>query len=42
MIYDVAKGPLDVYRKKASFDWKTFKLHFDGENSIQFQVNVYL
>ncbi|XP_011506012.1 PREDICTED: peroxisomal acyl-coenzyme A oxidase 3 [Ceratosolen solmsi marchali] len=37
LIYDVAKGPLDIYRKKASFDWKTLKLHFDGPDSIQFQ-----
>lgn len=30
-IPDVPSGPLDVYRKKASFDWKRLKLAMEGD-----------
>ena len=40
LIHDVAKGPLDVYRKQATFYWKSMKLHFDGIESIRFQVKI--
>lgn len=30
-IPDLPSGPLDVYRKKASFDWKRLKLAMEGD-----------
>lgn len=30
-IPDLPSGPLDVYRKTASFDWKQLKLEFEGD-----------
>lgn len=38
LIMDLPSGPLDVYRKRATFDWKSFKLALEGEDSIKFQV----
>ncbi|XP_058800086.1 peroxisomal acyl-coenzyme A oxidase 3 isoform X3 [Phymastichus coffea] len=40
-IRDTARGPLDVYRKKASFDWKLLKLHLEGEDTIRFQNKMW-
>lgn len=36
----MTQGKLDFYRKKASFDWKSLKLHLEGEECIQYQVKV--
>ena len=33
-------GPLDVYRKKASFNWKHLKLLMEGEDAIRFKVKI--
>ncbi|KAJ8680097.1 hypothetical protein QAD02_015884 [Eretmocerus hayati] len=41
IIRDTAKGPLDTYRKRASFDWKSLKLHLEGEDCIQFQNKLW-
>lgn len=38
LIKDLPKGPLDAYRKRATFDWKSFKLTLEGEDSVRFQV----
>ena len=38
IIRDMARGPMDVYRKKATFDWKSLKLHLEGEKNIESQV----
>lgn len=38
LIKDLPKGPLDTYRKRATFDWKSFKLTLEGEESVRFQV----
>lgn len=38
LINDLPKGPLEVYRRRATFDWKSLKLTFDGEDFVQFQV----
>lgn len=38
LIRDLPKGPLDVYRKRATFDWKSFKLTLESEDGIRFQV----
>lgn len=40
LLQDMAPGPLDVYRKKASFKWKSLKLHFESEKCVQYQVKV--
>lgn len=31
-------GPLDIYRTKASFDWKKLKLFFDTEDIVKYEV----
>jgi len=38
LIKDLPKGPLDAYRKRATFDWKLFKLSLEGEDSVRYQV----
>lgn len=37
-VADLPSGPLDVYRKKASFNWKDMVLFIDGEESYLFKV----
>lgn len=39
LIKDLPRGPLDAYRKRATFDWKSLKLSLEGEDCIQYQVN---
>ncbi|KAJ8913816.1 hypothetical protein NQ315_003725 [Exocentrus adspersus] len=34
-------GPLDYYRKRASFDWKQMKLFIDTEEITEYEHNVY-
>lgn len=41
LINDLPKGPLDVYRKRATFDWKSFKLNLEGETCLEFQRNLW-
>lgn len=41
ILKDFPPGPLDSYRKKASFDWKKLKLHMYGEEFLKFQVKLY-
>lgn len=38
MLFDFPPSALDIYRKKASFDWKQMKLLFVGKDMIEFQV----
>lgn len=38
LIRDLPKGPLDAYRKRATFDWKSFKLTLESADGIRFQV----
>ncbi|XP_076303568.1 peroxisomal acyl-coenzyme A oxidase 3 isoform X1 [Lasioglossum baleicum] len=40
-IADMPKGPLDYYRKRATFDWKLLKLNLDGEDYVDFQNNLW-
>ena len=35
---DFPSGPLDRYRKSASFDWKKMKLFVEGEDVLKFKV----
>ena len=38
ILKDFLPGPLDLYRKKASFDWKQMKLFIEGEEVLKFKV----
>ncbi|XP_028329837.1 peroxisomal acyl-coenzyme A oxidase 3 [Gouania willdenowi] len=38
---DLPSGPLDMYRKKASFNWKDMCLFLDGEEIVQFKQHVF-
>lgn len=35
---DPNRGPLDVYRQKASFNWKEMRLFIDGRETVDFKV----
>lgn len=35
-------GPLEEYRKRASFNWKSFKVHLEGEKFVRSQVIFFL
>lgn len=39
IIEDLPPGPLDVYRKKASFSWKDMLLFLEGEEICALKVN---
>jgi len=39
LVKDFPPGPLDEYRKQASFDWKKLKLFFEDEDLLKFKVN---
>lgn len=39
-IEDLPPGPLDVYRKKASFNWKDMVLFLEGEEICALKVNL--
>ncbi|KAH0952667.1 hypothetical protein HN011_006462 [Eciton burchellii] len=41
LINDLPKGPLDVYRKRATFDWKSFKLALEGETLLRHQNKIW-
>ncbi|XP_032687602.1 peroxisomal acyl-coenzyme A oxidase 3 isoform X2 [Odontomachus brunneus] len=41
LISDLPKGPLDAYRKRATFDWKLFKLALNGEDSLKQQNTLW-
>lgn len=39
-VADLPSGPLDLYRKKASFNWKEMLLFIDGEDILAFKVAI--
>ena len=41
ILADFPPGPLDIYRKKASFDWKKMKHYLEGEDMIKFKVGYF-
>ncbi|CAL1688602.1 unnamed protein product [Lasius platythorax] len=41
LIRDLPEGPLDAYRKRATFDWKSFKLTLESEDSVRFQEKLW-
>ncbi|XP_069703137.1 peroxisomal acyl-coenzyme A oxidase 3-like isoform X2 [Periplaneta americana] len=38
---DFSPGPLDVYRKKASFDWKKLRVFLEDESLAEFKLKVW-
>uniref|UniRef100_A0A3P9L275 Acyl-coenzyme A oxidase n=1 Tax=Oryzias latipes TaxID=8090 RepID=A0A3P9L275_ORYLA len=40
-IADFPSGPLDIYRKKASFDWKEMLGFIDGDKILQFKEYIF-
>ena len=38
LLPDFPPGPLDLYRKQASFDWKKLKLFLEDESIIELKV----
>ncbi|KAL3268862.1 hypothetical protein HHI36_007951 [Cryptolaemus montrouzieri] len=40
LLKDFKPGPLDFYRKKASFDWKKLKIFLDTEELVDFQDEI--
>uniref|UniRef100_A0A665WS22 Acyl-coenzyme A oxidase n=1 Tax=Echeneis naucrates TaxID=173247 RepID=A0A665WS22_ECHNA len=38
---DLPSGPLDIYRKKASFNWKEMLLFLDGEEILAFKEHIF-
>ncbi|KAF5307965.1 hypothetical protein FQR65_LT06532 [Abscondita terminalis] len=41
IIDDLPSGPLDVYRKRAKFDWKELKLIFERADLLKIKINVW-
>uniref|UniRef100_UPI0037E821AC peroxisomal acyl-coenzyme A oxidase 3 n=1 Tax=Semicossyphus pulcher TaxID=241346 RepID=UPI0037E821AC len=41
LIPDLPSGPLDVYRKKASFNWKEMLLLLEGEEMLAYKNHVF-
>jgi hypothetical protein len=37
---DFPPGPLDSYRKQASFSWKKLRLFIEDEDLLKFKVNL--
>lgn len=40
LIEDLPRGPLDFYRKQASFDWKKMKLFFEDPELLKIKVST--
>ncbi|XP_061664892.1 peroxisomal acyl-coenzyme A oxidase 3 isoform X4 [Syngnathoides biaculeatus] len=40
-VSDLPSGPLDVYRRKASFPWKEMRLFLEGEEGAAFKQRVF-
>lgn len=41
ILSDFRPGPLDRYRKKASFNWKNMKLFLEGEEMLRFKYHIW-
>ncbi|XP_072232772.1 peroxisomal acyl-coenzyme A oxidase 3 [Leuresthes tenuis] len=41
-VADLPSGPLDEYRRKASFNWKDMLCFIDGEEILQFKQHVFM
>ncbi|KAM6949419.1 peroxisomal acyl-coenzyme A oxidase 3 [Aplochiton taeniatus] len=38
---DLPSGPLDIYRKKSSFNWKDMVMFIEGEDVLAFKLHVF-
>lgn len=41
LIEDLPSGPLDVYRKQATFDWKKMQILIEGEKQLKFKMDIW-
>nr|XP_002731777.1 PREDICTED: peroxisomal acyl-coenzyme A oxidase 3-like [Saccoglossus kowalevskii] len=41
LIPDMPVGPIDKYRKSATFDWKQMKMFLEGEDCIRYQNEIW-
>lgn len=41
LLRDLPKGPLEIYRKRATFNWKSLKVNLLGEDLVKYQVKYY-
>jgi len=41
LLPDFPPGPLDLYRKQASFDWKKLKLFLEDESIFEFKMKIW-
>ncbi|XP_063238468.1 peroxisomal acyl-coenzyme A oxidase 3-like isoform X2 [Bacillus rossius redtenbacheri] len=41
LLADLPPGPLDRYRKQASFDWKKLKVFLEGEDIVRYKMRVW-
>ena len=35
------KGPLDLYRSKATFDWRSFRIKFHTEETLRLKMTIW-
>ncbi|CAH0555763.1 unnamed protein product [Brassicogethes aeneus] len=38
---DFVHGPLDMYRDKATFDWRKLKVYLEGEDILKYKQDIY-
>ncbi|KAK0146543.1 Peroxisomal acyl-coenzyme A oxidase 3 [Merluccius polli] len=41
LVPDVPRGPLDVYRERASFNWKEMVLFLEGEENLEYKQYIF-
>lgn len=41
LLNDLPKGPLEVYRKRATFNWKSLKVNLLGEELVRYQQKLW-
>ncbi|XP_033230396.1 peroxisomal acyl-coenzyme A oxidase 3-like isoform X2 [Belonocnema kinseyi] len=41
LIRDLPKGPLEVYRKRATFNWKSMRINLLGEDLVRYQKKLW-
>lgn len=39
VLEDFPPGPLDIYRKQATFDWKKLKIYMEDERLLKIKVS---
>lgn len=41
LLRDLPKGPLEIYRKRATFNWKSLKVNLLGEDLVKYQQKLW-